>query len=57
MSLHRVNRICFHLVHNDQPFQYAFTPQLEAEKERRWKQFWAAKKRRRGRRKRGKHRR
>jgi hypothetical protein len=56
-AAHRVNRICFHLLKNDEPFQNQSTPQLEAERERRWKLFQAAKKRRRSRRKRDKHRR
>jgi hypothetical protein len=56
-AAHRVNRICFHLLKNDEPFQSQSTPKLEAERERRWKLFQAAKKRRRGRRKRGKRRR
>ena len=53
---HRVNRICFHLLNNDEPFQNQSTPQLDAERQRRWKLFQAAKKRRRSRRKRGKRR-
>jgi hypothetical protein len=57
-AAHRVNRICFHLVTEDEPFHSQSTPQLQAERERRWKQFQATKKRRkRGRRKRGKRRR
>jgi len=55
-AAHRVNRICFHLVHNDEPFQSRSTPQMEAEKKRRWQAFKAAKKRRGNRRKRGKRR-
>ena len=55
-AAHRVNRICFHLLKNDQPFQNQSTPQLDAERERRWKLFQAAKKRRPSRRKRGKRR-
>jgi len=55
-AAHRVNRICFHLLNNDEPFQNQSTPQLDAERERRWKLFQAAKKRRRSRRKRGKRR-
>jgi hypothetical protein len=56
-AAHRVNRICFHLVRNDEPFLNLSTPQLEAHKERRWTAFKAAKKRRGNRRKRGKRRR
>jgi len=55
-AAHRVNRICFHLVKNDEPFENRSTPQLEAEKARRWKEFRAEKKRRGNRRKRGKRR-
>jgi transposase len=56
-AAHRVNRICFHLLNNDEPFQSQSTPKLEAERECRWKLFQAAKKRRRNRRKRSKRRR
>jgi hypothetical protein len=56
-AAHRVNRICFHLIQNDEPFQSQSTPQLEAEKARRWRQFRAEKKKRGSRRKRGKRRR
>ena len=55
-AAHRVNRICFHLMQNDEPFENRSTPQLEAEKARRWPQFKAEKKRRGNRRKRGKRR-
>jgi hypothetical protein len=53
-AAHRVNRLCFHLVHNDEPFHSQSTPQLEAEKQRRWNAFKAAKKHRGKRRKRSK---
>ncbi len=56
-AAHRVNRICFHLMKNDEPFESQSTPQLEAEKARRWREFKAEKKRRGSRRKRGKRRR
>jgi len=56
-AAHRVNRICFHLVHQDEPFHSQSTPELERERAHRWKLFQAAKKRRRSRRKRGKKRR
>lgn len=56
-TAHRVNRLCFHLVHNDEPFHNHSTPQLETEKARRWAQFKAAKQRSRKRRKRTKRRR
>ena len=56
-TAHRVNRICFHLVQNDEPFENRSTPQLEGEKARRWREFKAEKKRRGSRRKRGKRRR
>lgn len=56
-AAHKVNRICFHLVKNDEPFESQSTPQLEAEKERRWKAFKAAKQKRGKRRNRGKRRR
>jgi transposase len=55
-AAHRVNRICFHLLNNDEPFHNHSTPQLDADRERRWKLFQAAKKRRRSLRKRGKRR-
>jgi len=55
-AAHRVNRICFHLMKNDEPFENRSTPQLEAEKARRWREFKAEKKRRGSRRKRGKRR-
>ena len=51
-AAHRVNRICFHLVANDEPFQDLSTPHLSAERDRRWAAFLAAKKRRRKRTKR-----
>lgn len=53
-TAHRLNRICFHLLQHDEPFDNRSTPQLEAEKERRWSLFRAEKKRRGSRRKRGK---
>jgi transposase len=56
-AAHKVNRICFHLMKNDEPFEYRSTPQLDDERERRWRQFKAEKKKRGGRRKRGKRRR
>jgi hypothetical protein len=56
-AAHRVNRICFHLVHRDDPFQSRSSPHMEAQKERRWRAFKAAKKRRGNRRQRGKRRR
>jgi transposase len=55
-AAHRVNRICFHLMYDDEPFENRSTPQLEAQKTRRWRQFKAEKKRRGSRRKRGKRR-
>lgn len=55
-AAHRVNRICFHLIKNDEPFEDRSTPQLEAERARRWREFKAEKKRRGSRRKRGKRR-
>lgn len=55
-AAHRVNRICFHLMKNDEPFESQSTPKLEAEKARRWKAFKAEKKKRGSRRKRGKRR-
>jgi hypothetical protein len=51
-SAHKVNRICFHLMKKDEPFESQSTPQLEAEKARRWKAFRAAKNKRSKRRKR-----
>jgi hypothetical protein len=42
-AAHRVNHICFHLMQNDEPFQDRSTPQLEAERARRWRQFKAKK--------------
>ena len=50
---HRVNRICFHLVQHDEPFEDRATPQERSEKQRRWPQFLAAKKKRKNRRSRG----
>jgi hypothetical protein len=41
-AAHRVNRICFHLLKNDEPFHNQSTPQLDAERERRWKLFQEA---------------
>ncbi len=55
-AAHRVNRICFHLLKNDEPFENQSTPQLEALKARRWRAFKAEKKNRGSRRKRGKRR-
>jgi hypothetical protein len=55
-AAHRVNRICFHLMYYDEPFENRSTPQMEAEKARRWRQFKAEKKRRGSRRTRGKRR-
>jgi len=55
-AAHRVNRICFHLIKNDEPFDSQSTPQLEAEKARRWRAFKTEKKKRGSRRKRGKRR-
>jgi transposase len=55
-AAHRVNRICFHLMQHDEPFEDQSTPHLEAEKARRWREFKAEKKRRGSRRKRGKRR-
>ena len=55
-AAHRVNRICFHLVQQDEPFENRATPHEQAEKARRWPQFLAAKKKRRSRRKRGRRR-
>ena len=46
-AAHRLNRICFHLLSNDEPFVDQSTPQLRAVREHRWKTFLAAKKRRR----------
>ncbi len=54
-TAHRLNRICFHLVSRDEPFENRSSPQLKAEKARRWTLFQAAKKRRRSRRKRRRH--
>jgi transposase len=56
-AAHKVNRMCFHLMKNDEPFESQSTPQLETEKEHRWKAFKAAKKKRGKHRKRGKRRR
>jgi transposase len=55
-AAHRLNRICFHLMRNDEPFESQSTPALEGEKARRWREFKAEKKRRGSRRKRGKRR-
>lgn len=55
-AAHRVNRICFHLVQNDEPFEDRSTPQERAEKQRRWPKFLAAKKKRKNRRTRGRRR-
>jgi hypothetical protein len=51
-AAHRLNRICFHLLSNDEPFRDQSTPQLRALREHRWKAFLAAKNRRRKRTKR-----
>jgi hypothetical protein len=56
-AAHRVNRICFHLMQQDEPFVDQSTPAQRAECARRWRQFRTEKKRRRSRRKRGKRRR
>jgi transposase len=56
-AAHRLNRLCFHLMQNDEPFVNHSTPQIEAEKKRRWSLFKASKKQRASRRKRGKRRR
>jgi len=56
-AAHKVNRICFHLMKNDEPFEYRSTPQLDDLRDRRWRRFKAEKKKRGGRRKRGKRRR
>jgi transposase len=56
-AAHRLNRICFHLVQNDEPFVSRSTDALEAERSRRWAQFTRLKKRRKSRRSRGKRRR
>jgi transposase len=45
-AAHRVNRICFHLVAHDEPFQDGSTPHMRAYHDQRWKAFLAAKKRR-----------
>jgi transposase len=55
-AAHRVNRICFHLMQHDEAFENRSSPQLEADKKRRWTQFKADKKKRGSRRKRGKRR-
>jgi len=55
-AAHRVNRLCFHLVQNDEPFENRSTPQLLGEKTRRWRDFKAEKRRRGSRRKRGRRR-
>jgi transposase len=51
-AAHRLNRLCFHLLSNDEPFRDGSTPQLRAHWEHRWKAFLALKKRRRKRSKR-----
>jgi transposase len=56
-AAHKVNRLCFHFLKHDEAFVSQTTPQLEAEKNRRWQAFKAAKRKRGGRRKRGKRRR
>ena len=55
-AAHRVNRICFHLMQQDEPFVSQSSPQLEALKTRRWRAFKAQKRRRSSRRTRGKRR-
>ena len=55
-AAHRLNRICFHLMQQDEPFENQSTPKLEGEKARRWRAFKAERKRRASRRKRGKRR-
>lgn len=52
-AAHRVNRICFHLVQHDEPFEDRSTPQERAQAERRWSQFRQTKKGRPNRRTRG----
>jgi transposase len=56
-AAHRLNRLCFHLVYNDEPFQSCSTDAMEAERARRWAQFKQLKQRRKSRRKRGRKRR
>lgn len=56
-AAHRVNRICFHLMQNDEPFTSRSTERLDAQRDRRWAQFKRHKKRRKSRRTRGKRRR
>jgi transposase len=56
-AAHRVNRICFHLVHNDEPFESRSTDRIEAQRDRRWALFKRYKNRRKSRRTRGKRRR
>lgn len=36
---HRVNRICFHLMQHDEPFENRTTPELDAERAVRWEKF------------------
>ena len=55
-AAHRVNRICFHLVQHDEPFEDRSTPQEWAEAERRWPLFRQAKRKRPNRRTRGRRR-
>jgi hypothetical protein len=56
-AAHRVNRICFHLVQHDEPFEDRSTSHQQAEIERRRALFRAAKKHRLNRRTRGPRRR
>jgi len=56
-AAHRVNRICFHLMKMDEPFESRATAQLEGERARRWRQFKAEKEGCGKRRSRGKRRR
>ena len=55
-AAHRLNRICFHLVQNDEPFENLATIRQENEASRRWMQLKRDKKRRKTRRTRGKRR-
>ena len=55
-AAHRLNRICFHLVQHDEPFEDRSTPQQWAEVERRWPLFRQAKRKRPNRRTRGRRR-
>ena len=55
-AAHRLNRLCFHLMQYDEPFENRSTPQLETEKARRWKEFKMHKQQRGSRRTRGRRR-